>query len=162
RAAGLHSAPHAGETAGPESIWGALRALGAERLGHGVRCVEDPTLLEHVTERRIGLELCPTSNIVLGVYPSLAAHPLHELWAAGARVTVNTDTPAIFDISLSSELGLLESAFAFSPAEVDAVIVNAFEVSFLPEEEKAAMVASVREELAALRAAPGETLAEDT
>jgi adenosine deaminase len=157
RAAGLHSAPHAGETAGPESVWGALKALGAERLGHGVRCVEDPALLEYVTERRIALELCPTSNIVLGVYPSLASHPLRDLWTAGARVTVNTDTPAIFEISLSSELALLESAFGFSPAEVDAVIVNAFEVSFLPHAEKAAMVRSVRAELAALRAIPEGT-----
>jgi adenosine deaminase len=151
RAAGLHSAPHAGETAGPESVWGALRALGAERLGHGVRCVEDPALLDYVTERRIGLELCPTSNIVLGVYPSLTTHPLGDLWAAGARLTVNTDTPAIFDISLSSELELLESAFGFSPSEVDAVILNAFEVSFLPAAEKAAMVATARAELAELR-----------
>jgi adenosine deaminase len=142
-------------------VWGALRALGAERLGHGVRCVEDPALLDYVTERRIGLELCPTSNIILGVYPSLVAHPLRELWAAGARLTVNTDTPAIFDISLSSELELLESAFAMSPAEVDAVIVNAFELSFLPEAEKAAMVASVRVELAALRGTAEGTLEED-
>jgi adenosine deaminase len=153
RAAGLHSAPHAGETAGPESVWGALRALGAERLGHGVRCVEDAALFEYVVERRIGLELCPTSNIVLGVYPSLAEHPLRALWAAGARVTVNTDTPAIFGISLSGELGLLESEFGLSPVEVDSVIANAFEVSFLPDDEKAALVTSVRNELATLRAA---------
>jgi adenosine deaminase len=155
RAAGLHSAPHAGETAGPDSVWGALRALGAERIGHGVRCVEDPALLEYLVEQRIGLEVCPTSNIVLGVYPSLAEHPLRALWTAGARVTVNTDTPAIFGISLSNELGLLESEFGLSPAEVDAVIVNAFEASFLPDAEKAAMVASARAELASLRASAG-------
>lgn len=151
RAAGLHSAPHAGETAGPESIWGALRALGAERLGHGVRCIEDPALLEHVIERRTALEVCPTSNIALGVYPSLAEHPLRELWSAGARVTVSTDTPAIYGISLSSELALLDSEFGLAPTDVDAVIVNAFEVSFLPEAEKAAMVDSVRAELSSLR-----------
>jgi adenosine deaminase len=150
RAAGLHSAPHAGETAGPESVWGALRALGAERLGHGVHCVDDPALLEYVMQQRIGLEVCPTSNIALGVYPSLAEHPLHALWAAGARVTVSTDTPAIFDISLSSELALLESEFALSPEDVDRVILNAFELSFLPEPEKAGLTASARAELAAL------------
>jgi adenosine deaminase len=151
RAAGLHSAPHAGETAGPESVWGALRALGAERLGHGVHCVDDAALLEYVTQHRIGLEVCPNSNIALGVYPSLAEHPLHSLWAAGARVTVSTDTPAIFDTSLSSELALLESDFALPPEDVDAVILNAFELSFLPEAEKAALAASARAELSELR-----------
>jgi aminodeoxyfutalosine deaminase len=154
RAAGLHSAPHAGETAGPDSVWGALEALGAERLGHGVRCVEDARLLEYVVERRIGLEVCPTSNLALGVYPSLSAHPLRELWAAGAMVTVNTDTPAIFDISLTSELALLDAEFGLSPPEVDRVILNAFEASFLPEDEKLTLVASARSELAALRDQP--------
>jgi adenosine deaminase len=151
RAAGLHSAPHAGETAGPESVWGALRALGAERLGHGVHSLDDPALLAYVVEKRIGLEVCPTSNIGLGVYPSLAEHPLVELVRAGARVTVNTDTPAIFGISLSSELALLDEQFGLSAAEIDAVILNAFEVSFLPATEKAAMLAAARQELASLR-----------
>jgi aminodeoxyfutalosine deaminase len=151
RLAGLHSAPHAGETAGPESVWGALQALGAERLGHGVRCIEDQRLLEHVVERHIGLEVCPTSNVALGVYPSLDEHPLASLWAAGAAVTVNTDTPAIFGISLSEELELLATRFGLSEAAVDAVILNAFEMSFLPADEKARLMASVRSELAALR-----------
>jgi adenosine deaminase len=156
RSAGLHSTPHAGETAGPESVWGALRALGAERLGHGVRCVEDDRLLEHVVERRIGLEVCPTSNIALGVYPSLDVHPLRALWAAGAAVTVNTDTPAIFDISLSHELELLATAFGLTNAEIDRAILNAFELSFLPEAEKATLVASARAELALLRRSDAE------
>jgi adenosine deaminase len=134
-------------------VWGALRALGAERLGHGVRCVEDPALLEYVVERQIGLEVCPTSNVALGVYPSLAAHSLARLWAVGARVTVNTDTPGIFGISLSSELELLETQFGLPPAAIDAVILNAFEASFLPPAEKEGLVASARAELAGLRSA---------
>ena len=151
RAAGLHSAPHAGETAGPQSIWGALRALGAERIGHGVRATEDPELVEYLVEHGIGLEVCPTSNVQLGVYPSLAAHPLAALVAAGAAVSVNTDTPAIFDIELNDELCLLESEFGLTPAAVDRVMLNAFETSFLPLEEKRALVASVRAELEELR-----------
>ena len=130
RAAGLHSAPHAGETAGPESIWGALRALGAERLGHGVRAVEDPELVEYLVEHRIPLEVCPTSNIQLGVYPSLSEHPLARLHRAGAVVTVNTDTPAIFGITLGGELALLNSAFGLSSEDVQRIVLNAFESSF--------------------------------
>jgi aminodeoxyfutalosine deaminase len=153
RAAGLHSAPHAGETAGPESVWGALRALGAERIGHGVRAVEDPRLLEYLVERRIGLEVCPTSNVQLGVFPSLAVHPLPELVAAGAVVTVNTDTPGIFGIHLTDELRLLETQFGLSPSAIETVLLNAFSASFLPDAERAELVATVRRELETLRGA---------
>jgi adenosine deaminase len=151
RAAGLHSAPHAGETAGPESVWGALQALGAERIGHGVRSVQDPELLEYLVERRVGLEVCPTSNVQLGVYPSLQAHPLAELLAAGAVVTISTDTPAIFGIRLTDELGLLETQFGLSLEAIEAVVLNAFSVSFLPHPERAMLVESVTRELEGLR-----------
>lgn len=130
RAAGLHSAPHAGETAGPESIWGALKALGAERLGHGVRAIEDTELVEYLVEHRIPLEVCPTSNIQLGVYASLDEHPLRRLHEAGAVVTVNTDTPAIFGITLGSELGLLDSAFGLKMEDIQRIVRNAFEARF--------------------------------
>jgi aminodeoxyfutalosine deaminase len=153
RAAGLHSAPHAGETAGPESVWGALRALGAERIGHGVRSLEDPRLMEYLVERRVGLEVCPTSNVQLGVYPSLDAHPLSELVSAGTVVTINTDTPAIFGIRLTDELGLLEAQFGLSPAAIETVLLNAFSVSFLPDQERATLVESVKRELDGLRGA---------
>ncbi|HEV7662572.1 MAG TPA: adenosine deaminase [Chloroflexota bacterium] len=136
RAAGLHSTPHAGETAGPASIWGALNALGAERLGHGVRAIEDPTLVRHLVEHGIPLEVCPTSNIELGVYPSLAEHPLAQLYAAGVRVTVNTDTPAIFETSLTHEIGLLSTHFGLPDAAVQEIVDNAFEVSFLSPAER--------------------------
>lgn len=136
RAAGLHSAPHAGETAGPDSIWGAIKALGAERLGHGVRAVEDPSLLEYLVEHGIAFEVCPTSNLRLGVYPSAEQHPLKQLLDAGARVTVNTDTPAVFDITLTSELGLLASAFKLEAGAIDAIRRNAFQAAFLAPEER--------------------------
>jgi aminodeoxyfutalosine deaminase len=136
RVAGLHSVPHAGETAGPESIWGALRALGAERIGHGVRAVEDPDLLGHLVEQRIPLEVCPTSNIKLGVFPSFAEHPLRQLVDAGAVVTVSTDTPAVFGITLSQEIGLLESEFGLSSGQTDAIVRNAVRASFLPPERR--------------------------
>ena len=139
RAAGLHSVPHAGETAGPASIWGALRVLGAERLGHGVRAVEDPSLLAYLVEHRIPLEVCPTSNIALGVYPSLSEHPLRELVDAGAVVTINTDTPAIFGITLTAEAELLCSAFGLSDEAAEQVLQNAVDASFLSAEERTAL-----------------------
>lgn len=152
RAAGLHSAPHAGETAGVDSIWGALRALGAERLGHGVRAVEDAEVLAYLVEHRIGLEVCPTSNIRLGVYPSLEEHPFPRLHNAGALVTINTDTPAIFDISLTEELSHLESSFGLERRAVEQVILNAFEAAFLAPEERDALVLPARgAELGSLR-----------
>jgi aminodeoxyfutalosine deaminase len=138
RAAGLHSVPHAGETAGPASIWGALRALGAERLGHGVRAVEDPSLLAYVVEHHIPLEVCPTSNIALGVYPSLREHPLPKLVDAGAVVTINTDTPAIFGITLTAEAELLRSAFGLDDEAAEQVLQNAVDASFLSAEERTA------------------------
>ena len=88
--AGLHSAPHAGETVGPEGVWGAVRVLGAERLGHGVRSIEDSDLVEYLAERHIPLEICPTSNIRLGVYPDLDSHPLRALHSAGVPVILLT------------------------------------------------------------------------
>jgi len=139
RAAGLHSVPHAGETAGPESIWGALRALGAERLGHGVRAIEDPSLMDYLVERRIPLEVCPTSNVALGVYPSLAEHPLPRLVGAGALVTINTDTPAIFGTTLTAEVELLRTAFGLSDVAAQQVLQNAVEASFRSPAERAAL-----------------------
>jgi len=148
RAAGLHSAPHAGETAGPASVWGAIKALGAERLGHGVRAIEDLDLVAYLVEQRIALEVCPTSNVRLGVYASLDEHPLPRLHAAGVRVTINTDTPAIFSTTLNGEAALLGAAFNLSPRAIDEVLLNAFEASFLPPEERERLAAAARAEFA--------------
>jgi aminodeoxyfutalosine deaminase len=155
-AAGLHSAPHAGETDGPASVWGALRALGAERLGHGVRAVEDPALVAYLVEHQVPLEVCPTSNLRLGVYASLDDHPLGALHAAGVPVTVNTDTPAIFSTSMSAELNLLETRFGLDLASIDEIILNGARASFLPGERKDALVNAFQAELRALKAGPGQ------
>src|SRR5439155_908239 len=106
RRSGLHAAPHAGEAAGPASIRSALDALGAERIQHGVRAVEDLALLAELVERQIPLAVCPTSNLRLGVVPSLDAHPLRRLWDAGAIVSVNTDDPGFFASDLVSEYAI--------------------------------------------------------
>jgi adenosine deaminase len=123
RAAGLISAPHAGELAGPESIAGALGALGADRVQHGVRAIESPDLVEKLAARGTCLDVCPTSNAVLGVYPRLADHPLPHLLAAGVRCSLNADDPLLFGCGLldeyelcRAEMGLDDSAFAATAA----------------------------------------------
>lgn len=149
--AGLHSVPHAGETIGPESVWGALHALGAERLGHGVRSSEDPALVAHLKEQQIPLELCPTSNLCLGVYSSIAAHPFPRLYAAGIPVTVNSDDPPLFNTTLNSEVGLLFDAFSFDLDSANDILLNGVRYSFLPDERKQAMEAEFRHEMTRLR-----------
>ena len=139
RAAGLHSAPHGGETAGPESIWGAIRALGAERIGHGVRAIEDPELVAYLVEHQIPIELCPTSNICLGVYPNLAAHPLPQLYAAGIPLTINSDDPPLFNTSMNQEVALLADPFHLETKDINTILLNGVRHSFMSEQEKQAM-----------------------
>jgi adenosine deaminase len=151
RAAGLHSAPHAGETRGPESVWGALRLLGAERIGHGVRAIEDPALVAYLAEQRIPLEVCPTSNVRLGIYPDLAAHPLRGLHDAGVPITINSDDPPLFNTTLDDEVRRLADPFGLSVEQIDEVLLNGVRYSFLPDERKQMMEAEFRQELDALK-----------
>ncbi len=133
---GLHSAPHAGETVGPESVWGAIRALGAERLGHGVRSIEDSELVEYLAKRHIPLEVCPTSNIRLGVYPDLVAHPLRRLYDVGVPITINSDDPPLFNTTFNGEAKLLSIPFNFDINVIDEILLNGVRCSFLLPEEK--------------------------
>jgi aminodeoxyfutalosine deaminase len=100
---GLGSVPHAGESAGPSSVRGALDALGADRIRHGIRAIEDPGLARELADRGVVLDVCPTSNLRTRVVSSLAAHPLPGLLAAGVRCTLNTDDPAMFGCDLGTE-----------------------------------------------------------
>jgi adenosine deaminase len=153
RAADLHSAPHAGEHAGPESVWGAIRALGAERIGHGVRAAEDPALVAYLAEHKIPLDVCPLSNIRLGVSPDLARHPLPGLLEAGVVMTVNSDDPSLFNTSLSDDYATLVEPFGLSVAQIDELVLNSFRSTFLPLGRKVALLADVQRELAALKQA---------
>ncbi len=152
REAGLRCIPHAGETDGPASVWGAIRALGAERIGHGVRSIEDQALVEYLREHDLALELCPTSNLRLGVYPSYAAHPLRRLYEAGVPITINGDDPPLFNTTLNDEVELLSTAFGLGLDEIDAILLNGVRYSFLPAERKAALEAEFVADLAQLRA----------
>src|SRR5260221_8799456 len=134
--AGLHSAPHAGETVGPASVWGALRTLGAERIGHGLRSVEDATLIAHLAQQQIPLEICPHSNICLGVYPSMTEHPLPRLYATGVPLSVNSDDPPLFHTTLNENIYTLYRPFDLSLDSIDEILLNGVRHSFLPHEQK--------------------------
>jgi aminodeoxyfutalosine deaminase len=133
KAAGLHITPHAGEVAGPAQVWEALDVLGADRIGHGVRSIEDPALVKELARRRICLEVCPTSNVRLGLCPSHADHPMHLLYEAGVPVTVNSDDPGLFGSTLSQETALLTARLGFAEAEAAEVLENAVRYSFRAE-----------------------------
>jgi adenosine deaminase len=150
-AAGLHSTPHAGEIVGPASVWGALRTLGAERIGHGVRSIEDPELVSYLAQQHIPLEVCPGSNICLGIYPNFAAHPLLRLYRAGVPLSVNSDDPPLFNVTLNEDIERLHSAFRLDLAEIDELILNGVRHSFLPPERKLSMEAEFRAEMTRLR-----------
>ena len=149
RKAGLRSAPHAGELAGPDSIWSAIRDLGAERLGHGVRAIEDPALVAYLAEHRIPLEINPTSNIRLGVYPSMATHPLRRLYDAGVIVTINSDDPPLFNTTLTEEMTLLTEAFSCDLMRTNDILLNAVKYSFMPDAQKKKMEATFKKEMKA-------------
>ena len=151
RQAGLPRVPHSGEHAGPESMWDTLRLLHADRVGHGVRCVEDPALVDHLRQRRVPLDMCPTSNVRLGVYPDYAAHPLRRLWDAGLWVTVNSDDPPMFGTDLNREYEVLIDHFAFGADELEQVSLNGLRASLLPPADKARLEAEFRDRFAQLR-----------
>jgi aminodeoxyfutalosine deaminase len=151
RDAGLHSVPHAGEIAGPESVWGAIQALEAERIGHGVRSIEDPVLVDYLQQHQIPLEVCPTSNLCLGVYPSLEEHPIRRLWDQGVYVTVNSDDPPMFNTDLVSEYQALVDHLGFRAADLEQLSLKALEASFLPDTNKAELKQTFQSEIAELR-----------
>jgi len=151
RAAGLHSDPHAGEVDGPESVWAALRDLGAERIGHGVRSIEDPALVSYLVENRIPVEVCPTSNFQLAIYRDAQAHPLKRLYEAGVPVTINSDDPPLFNATMNGEVALLRSAFDMSLEQIDDILLNGARYCFLPSERKHPLVERFKQEMAALK-----------
>ncbi|MFD6226384.1 adenosine deaminase [Streptomyces sp. NPDC060232] len=131
RAAGLHSVPHAGETTGPETVWDAIRDLGAERIGHGTSSVQDPELLAHLAEHRIALEVCPTSNIATRAVTDLDLHPVREMVAAGVLVTINSDDPPMFGSDLNNEYAVAARLLDLDERGLAQLAKNAVEASFL-------------------------------
>jgi adenosine deaminase/aminodeoxyfutalosine deaminase len=132
---GLHLTAHAGESVGPDSIWGALN-LKAERIGHGLTAGQDPELIEELAERQIPIEICVTSNLRTGCCPELAQHPVRRYFDQGLMLTLNSDDPAMFRTSLVEEYALVQDTFGFTDEHLRELARNSFEASFLPAEKK--------------------------
>jgi adenosine deaminase len=136
-AAGVHLVHHAGETAGAPSVREALDVGRAERIGHGIRSLEDPGLVARLRDERVPLEVCPSSNVALGLVPSLAAHPLPALVSAGLVVTLNTDIPSVTGRSLSAEYAAVRDTFGCTDEELATFARAAVDASFAPAATKA-------------------------
>jgi adenosine deaminase len=136
RKAGLLSTPHAGEHGGPDSVRGAIDALGAQRIQHGVRAAEDPALLERLATQQVTLDVCPTSNIQLGVYPDYAAHTLQTLLAAGVGVSLNADDPLFFGSGLLEEYELARQTFGLNDEALAKIAATSIRASGAPDSLK--------------------------
>jgi adenosine deaminase len=136
RKLGFHTSAHAGEAAGAASLWGAIRELEVERIGHGTRAEEDPRLLGYLAEMQIPLEMCPLSNVRTGVVSSIDEHPIRRYHQRGLMVTVNTDDPKMFGNSLAEEYRLLETRLGFSREEIRGLVLQGIHASWLPQDRK--------------------------
>jgi len=141
---GLGCTAHAGEMAGPESVWEAITHLPITRVGHGVRAIEDPNLIQTIIERDITLEVCPGSNIALGVYPNFAAHPLNKLRDAGVRITLNSDDPPFFATTLGHEYDVIaKTHFDLTDNDLLHITRNAISASFAEDALKEKLLAKL-------------------
>jgi adenosine deaminase/aminodeoxyfutalosine deaminase len=136
---GLRLTAHAGESAGPESIWGALN-LGAERIGHGLNAYQDQELMGELATRQIPIEVCMTSNLRTGCCAKISDHPVRRYFDHGLMITLNSDDPAMFASSLNQEYELAQTEFAFTDEHLRELARNSFEASFLPADKKIAFL----------------------
>jgi aminodeoxyfutalosine deaminase len=143
RAAGFHCLPHAGETTGPQTVWDALRELGAERIGHGTSSAQDPALLAHLAEHRIPLEVCPSSNVATRAVEDLAHHPLPTFVEAGVVVTINSDDPPMFGTTLNREYEIAADLLGLDRAGVAELARAGVRASFLDDEGKQALLGEI-------------------
>ena len=140
RRRGYRLTAHAGEVAGAPSIWAAIKKLGAERIGHGLRAYEDGSLVYYLRKNQIPLEMCPTSNIKTGVCKALSSHPIRRYFDQGLLVTVNSDDPTMFDTTITDEYSILSGTFHFTQSELRRIAFNAVEASFMRDSEKENLV----------------------
>jgi adenosine deaminase len=144
RRSGIHLVHHAGEFACSESIRETVEVGRDERIGHGVRALDDPDLVAILVDRRLALEVCPSSNVTLGVASGLSTHPLPHLIEAGLITTLNTDIPAIVGTTLAQEYQHVRDAFGYDDQTLAVMANAAIEASFAPEDIKAGLVDAVR------------------
>ncbi len=136
REAGLRLTAHAGEWGGPDSVRDALRDLGVERIGHGVRAIEDLALVDELAEKGIVLEVCPGSNVALGLYPSFRDHPIAELDRRGVKVTISTDDPPFFHTTMAREYDMLNRAFDWDEGQFQRLNRTALDAAFCDADTK--------------------------
>ena len=137
REAGLRITAHAGEWGGPESVRAAMNDLGAERIGHGVRAIEDMALVEEIAERGVVLEVCPGSNVALGIYPSFRKHPIGEMFNRGVKVTISTDDPPFFHTTMAREYDMLNRAFDWDEGVFAKIARTSLDAAFCDADTKA-------------------------
>ena len=146
RRMGFRTNAHAGEAAGTQSIWGAIRHLHVDRIGHGTRAHEDPELLDYLADHEIPLELCPVSNVRTGVVSAIAEHPIRDYFKRGLIVSVNTDDPMMFGNTLDKEYELLVQECGFTRQEICSLILLGVESSWLSEDRKKSLATSFKKE----------------
>ena len=143
RRVGLHSVPHAGETTGPQTVWDALRVLGAERIGHGTSAAADPRLLKYLAKTGVPLEVCPSSNIATRAVASLAEHPIVAFRDAGVTITINSDDPSMFGTTLNREYEIASELLALDAGGVTDLVRTAVRSSFAPDEVKTSILSEI-------------------
>jgi aminodeoxyfutalosine deaminase len=143
RRLGLHSVPHAGETTGPETVWDALRVLGAERIGHGTSAASDPELLEYLATTGVPLEVCPSSNIATRAVASLAEHPIVAFRDAGVTITINSDDPSMFGTTLNREYEIAAELLGLDAGGVTDLVRTAVHSSFAPDDVKWSILSEI-------------------
>jgi adenosine deaminase len=148
REGGLGVTAHAGEFAGPSSVWTAIYQLGARRIGHGIRAVEDPALIDHLRDHNVTLEICPTSNVRLGLATSLSGHPLRRLLDARVPVTINSDDPLLLGTDLSREMEHVARALDLTEGHLRRMMAAAARAAFLSDDERAALEREVAGDVA--------------
>ncbi|TLU66305.1 adenosine deaminase [Thalassotalea litorea] len=139
RASHMQVTVHAGEAAGPESVWSAVKHLGAQRIGHGVKSIEDPALMNYLAEQQIAIESCLTSNYQTGTISNLIQHPIKQFVEQGLLTTLNTDDPAVEGIELAHEYQLAKNLLGFSDEQLKHIQENALTAAFLSDNEKYAL-----------------------
>jgi aminodeoxyfutalosine deaminase len=143
RRVGLHSVPHAGETTGPETVWDALRLLGAERIGHGTSAALDPQLLDYLARSGVPLEVCPSSNVATKAVANLDEHPIRAFRDAGVMITVNSDDPSMFGTSLNQEYQIAARLLDLDASGVADLAATAVRASFADPEVKVALLTAI-------------------
>jgi adenosine deaminase len=150
RRLGFRTSAHAGEAAGPASVWGAVRALRVDRIGHATRAAEDPNLVDHLAATQVPLELCVLSNVRTGVVRDVASHPVRKYFERGIPLSINTDDPSLFGNSLVDEYRLLHTELGFSRGDIERLIDQGIETTWLPAERKRDLLGRFRESRLAL------------